>query len=71
MQYALEKASNTDFIDFLSEFKQIFNNSINAFIEWISNKIIYKFNLTNFFDMIADDNARKFEVKHKIHQQEA
>ena len=32
LQYALEKASNADFTDFLSEFKQMFNNSINAFI---------------------------------------
>ena len=47
----------------------MFNNSINAFTEQISNEIIYKFNLTNFFDMIADNNARKFEAEHKIHQQ--
>ena len=47
----------------------MFNNNINAFIRQISNEIIYEFNLTDFFDVIADDNARKFEVKHKIHQQ--
>ena len=69
MWYALERASNTDFTDFLSEFKWVFNNSINAFIRWTSNEIIYRFNLTNSFDMIADDNAREFEVEHKIHQQ--
>ena len=69
LQYILEKASNADFIDFLSEFKQMFNNSINAFIRWISNEIIYEFNLADSFDMIADDDARKFEVEHKIHQQ--
>ena len=68
--YALEKILNADFINFLSEFKQMFNNNINAFIEWISNEIIYRFNLTDFFDMIADDNVRNFEVKYKIHQQE-
>src|SRR5436190_17087843 len=69
LQYALKKASNTDFTDFLSEFKQMFNNNINIFIRQISNEIIYRFNLTNFFDVIADSNAREFEVKYKIHQQ--
>ena len=33
LQYVLEKASNADFTDFLSAFKQIFNNSINAFTD--------------------------------------
>ena len=61
---------NADFIDFLSEFKWVFNNSINAFTEWISNEIIYRFNLTDFFDVIADSDAKKFEIKYKIHQQE-
>ena len=67
LQYTLEKASNTDFTDFLSEFKQMFNNNINAFIKQTSNEIIYKFNLADFFDIIADNNAREFEVEHKIH----
>ena len=67
LQYALEEILTADFTDFLSAFKQIFNNSINAFTEQISNEIIYKFNLTNFFDMITDDNAKKFETKYKIH----
>ena len=71
LQYALEKALNTDFTDFLSAFKQMFNNSMNAFTDHIFNEIIYEFNLTNFFDMITDDNAKKFETKHKIHQQKA
>ena len=62
---------NADFTDFLSAFKQMFNNSINTFTEQISNEIIYKFNLADFFDMIADSNAKKFETEHKIHQQEA
>ena len=59
-----------DFTDFLSTFKWVFNNNINVFIEQISNEIIYKFNLTDFFDVIADDDAKKFETEHKIHQQE-
>ena len=33
LQYALKKTSNADFTDFLSAFKQIFNNSINAFTD--------------------------------------
>ena len=49
----------------------MFNNNINAFTEQTSNKIIYEFNLANIFDMIADDNVKKFETEHKIHQQEA
>ena len=71
LQYALEEALTADFTDFLSAFKQVFNNSINAFTEWISNKIIYEYNLTNFFDMITDRAVKEFETEHKIHQQEA
>ena len=71
MQYALEEASNADFINFLSAFKQVFNNSINAFTEQTSNEIIYKFNLMNFFNMITDRVAKEFETEYKIHQQEA
>src|SRR5947207_15437562 len=70
LQYTLEEASNADFTDFLSAFKQMFNNSINIFTEQISNKIIYEFNLADFFDMIINNNAKKFETKHKIYQQE-
>ena len=49
----------------------MFNNSVNAFTDQILNKIIYKFNLTDFFDVITDDDAKKFEMKYKIHQQKA
>ena len=61
---------NADFTDFLSAFKQMFNNSINAFTEQTSNKIIYKFNLMNFFDVIINRVTKEFETEHKIHQQE-
>src|SRR5436190_1141887 len=71
LQYALEEASNADFTDFLSAFKQVFNNSINTFTDQIFNEIIYEFNLTDFFSMISDSDVRKFKVKYKIHQQEA
>ena len=63
----LEEILNIDFINFLSAFKQIFNNSINAFTDWIFNKIIYEFNFTNFFNIINDSDAREFEAKHKIY----
>ena len=67
MWYTLEKALNADFTDFLLTFKWVFNNNINAFTDWTSNKIIYEFNLANFFNMISNNDAREFEVKHKIH----
>ena len=70
MQYVLEKASNTDFINFLSAFKQVFNNNINAFIKQISNEIIYEYNLMNFFDIITDRAVKEFKTEYKIHQQE-
>ena len=60
---------NADFINFLSAFKQVFNNNINAFTEQTSNEIIYKYNLTNFFDMIIDKTVQEFKTEHKIHQQ--
>ena len=47
----------------------MFNNNINAFTEQISNEIIYKYNLMNFFDMITDKAAKKFKTEYKIHQQ--
>src|SRR5436190_23043411 len=71
LQYALEEASNADFTNFLSAFKQMFNNSMNTFTDQIFNEIIYEFNLTNFFDVITDSDAKKFETEHKIHQQKA
>ena len=67
--YALEEASNDDFTDFLSAFKWVFNNSINIFTDWIFNEIIYEFNLTNFFNVINDSDAKEFKTEHKIHQQ--
>ena len=55
LQYALKDISNTDFINFLSAFKQMFNNNINAFTKQISNEM-------------TDSDAKKFETEHKIHQ---
>src|SRR5947207_5889331 len=71
LQYILKDVLNADFTDFLSAFKQMFNNNINAFIRQTSNEIIYKYNLTDFFDVITDRIVKEFETKHKIHQQEA
>src|SRR5436190_14634627 len=69
LQYTLKEALNADFTDFLSAFKQMFNNNVNTFIDQILNEIIYEFNLADFFDVITDDDAKKFETEHKIHQQ--
>ena len=71
LQYALEEALNANFTDFLPAFKWVFNNSMNAFTDQILNEIIYEFNLTDFFDMITDSDAKKFETECKIHQQKA
>ena len=68
--YILKNALNTDFTDFLSAFKWVFNNNINAFIRQISNEIIYEFNLMNFFDIIINRVMKEFETECKIHQQE-
>ena len=43
---------------------------MNTFTDQTFNEIIYKFNLTDFFDVINNSNARKFKAEHKIHQQE-
>ena len=47
----------------------MFNNSVNAFTDQTLNEIIYEFNLANSFDMIINDDAKKFEAECKIHQQ--
>ena len=44
---------------------------MNAFTDQILNKIIYEFNLTDFFDVITDEAAQEFKIEYKIHQQEA
>ena len=49
----------------------MFNNSMNTFIDQTLNKIIYEFNLADFFDMITDNDAKKFETECKIYQQKA
>ena len=49
----------------------MFNNSVNTFTDQTLNKIIYEFNFADFFSMIINDNAKKFKIKHRIHQQEA
>src|SRR5215470_3082422 len=66
----MKEASHANFTNFLPAFKQVFNNSINAFTGQISNKIIYEFNLSNLFNIVTDNKAKKFEAEHKIYQQE-
>src|SRR5438046_1814507 len=70
MCYASEQASDVDFIKFLSAMKHIFNNSINASISQFSNEIIYDFNLTDSFNIVAEEDTKNFEAECKIHQQE-
>ena len=67
----MKQASDINFIDFLSAFKRVFNNSINTSTDWFSNKIIYEFNLTNFFNIVFEEDIKKFKAEHKIHQQKA
>ena len=63
LQYALEEALNADFINFLSAFKQMFNNNINTFTDQILNEIIYEFNLANSFSVIINNNAKKIQER--------
>ena|SRR5438046_40982 len=70
MCYVSEQAPDVDFTEFLSAMKHVFNNSTNMSISQFSNEIIYDFNLTNLFDIVAEEDAKNFEAECKIHQQE-
>src|SRR6266480_3537406 len=71
LHFAQERNSNTEFIKFLSAFKQVFNNSFNIFTDCFLNEIIYNFKLADSFDIIIIDTAEDFETQQKIHQQKA
>ena len=70
MRYISEQASDVDFTEFLPAMKHAFNNSINVSISQFPNEIIYSFNLTDLFDIVAEEDTKNFEAEHKIHQQE-
>ena len=69
LYFAQERNSDTEFIKFLSEFKQVFNNSFNIFTDHFFNEIIYSFKLADSFDIITTDITEDFEIQQKIHQQ--
>src|SRR5204863_9621930 len=67
--FAQEKNSDTEFIKFLSAFKQVFNNNFNVFTDYFLNEIIYNFKLADLFDIVTVDAAEDFKIQQKIHQQ--
>src|SRR6266480_7420871 len=71
LYFAQERNSDTEFIEFLSAFKQVFNNSLNVFTDHFFNEIIYDFKLADSFDIMTTDTAEDFETQQKIHQQKA
>src|SRR6266480_494289 len=71
LHFAQERNSDTEFIKFLSAFKQVFNNNFNIFIDYSLNEIIYNFKLADSFDIVTTDAVEDFKAQQKIHQQEA
>src|SRR5947207_12155780 len=69
LYFIQERNSDTEFIKFLSAFKQVFNNNFNVFTDCSFNEIIYNFKLANSFDIVTADAAEDFETQQKIHQQ--
>ena len=71
LYFAQERNSDTEFIEFLSAFKWVFNNSFNVFTDCSLNEIIYSFKLADSFDIVTADAAEDFETQWIIHQQKA
>src|SRR5204863_6248826 len=69
LHFVQERNSDTEFIEFLSAFKQVFNNNFNIFIDHSLNEIIYSFKLADSFDIVTADTAEDFKTQQKIHQQ--
>ena len=69
LHFVQERNSDTEFIKFLSTFKQVFNNNFNVFTDHFFNEIIYDFKLTDSFSIVTADAAENFETQQKIHQQ--
>ena len=63
LHFAQERNSDTEFIKFLSAFKQVFNNNFNIFTDHSLNKIIYSFKLADSFDIMTADTAENFEIQ--------
>ena len=62
LHFVQEKNSDTEFIKFLSAFKQVFNNNFNVFTNHFFNEIIYDFKLADSFDIMTADTAEDFET---------
>ena len=63
LQFTQERNSDIEFIKFLSAFKQVFNNSLNASTDCLLNEIIYEFKLADFFSIVTADEAKDFEAQ--------
>ena len=63
LYFAQKRNSDTEFIEFLSAFKQVFNNNFNIFTNHSFNEIIYNFKLANLFDIVTADTAEDFETQ--------
>ena len=63
LHFVQERNSDTEFIKFLSAFKQVFNNSFNVSTNYSFNEIIYSFKLANSFDIVTADAAEDFETQ--------
>ena len=63
LYFAQERNSDTEFIEFLSAFKQVFNNNFNVFTNCFFNEIIYSFKLANSFNIMITDTAEDFEIQ--------
>ena len=63
LHFAQERNPDTEFIKFLSAFKQVFNNSFNIFTDHFFNEIIYSFKLANSFDIMTAGTAEDFETQ--------
>ena len=63
LYFIQERNSDTEFIEFLSAFKQVFNNSLNVFTNCFLNEIIYSFKLADLFDIVTADTAENFETQ--------
>ena len=63
LYFIQERNSDTEFIEFLSVFKQVFNNSFNVFTDCFFNEIIYSFKLADLFDIMTTDAAEDFETQ--------
>ena len=63
LHFVQERNSDTEFIKFLSAFKQVFNNSFNISTDYFLNEIIYSFKLADSFDIMTAGTAEDFETQ--------